>query len=358
MLLWTLLLVCHSIFVGKIFLFNFSGSIPPLFFVLLSLFFFCFEIIQKRKNIIALGFTVFIIFLGLTQSDFVFPWNTNKETVINEEYNKTKVFSWNTNCWDQYKDEDQFYIFLKKQNADIYLLQEYLYAREWNETTIDQDKFFAIYSHDPFFPENYVEIDDIAKIRETFPGYYIAINKQFVTISRYPILSSYCDPSEQYAVTDIILDTNLVRFFNVHILLHIEPENPFTFYFYNALFNRFTARKRALMNLKQAIKDSKSDYFIAGDFNSTKAMGIFNSLLTNNIDAACYANDIIPLTFEYWGLKLWRMDYILIGKTNSNVKVIDFHSREHEGLSDHDPLYMTLGNSPQPDGMNFSGNYE
>ena len=59
-----------------------------------------------------------------------------------------KVFAWNTNYWDMSDDKGAFYAFLRHQDADVYLLQEYLY---W-----DGDR-----------P---VRIDDTARLRAEFPG--------------------------------------------------------------------------------------------------------------------------------------------------------------------------------------------
>src|SRR5690606_17235709 len=73
-----------------------------------------------------------------------------------------KVFAWNTNYWDMSDDKGAFYAFLRRQDADVYLLQEYLY---W-----DGDR-----------P---VRIDDTARLRAEFPGYRVLVQGELLTLTR------------------------------------------------------------------------------------------------------------------------------------------------------------------------------
>jgi len=347
-LLWLLLVVFHVSLVGQIALCNFTGSIPTFIFLVLPSLWLSFEFFQKECKIWWISGAVIALLLGTTQVDLnllsqknpILPTSTSREL---------KIFNWNTNCWDQHKNKDQFYQFLKKQQADIYILQEYLYGSlDWSDprnqisaAEIKRRKLFRICSVVPGFPVHYQWIDDTKRLRAEFPGYYLATNQQFVMISRFPIVAAHADYSEQYAVTDLKIDGRIVRFFNVHLLLHIEPENPLQSYFYEALQRRFVARKLALNNLKADLKKTEYGYLIAGDFNSTKAMGLMSELLHEHQDAINYSRQLLPLTFQFAGLKLWRFDYFLLRK-EKKLQVKTYRNLDHHGLSDHDPQLVQL----------------
>ncbi len=348
LLLGLLLVAFHVSLVGQLAICNFTGSIPTFIFVLIPIFWLGFELFQKERKLCwSIGASLALL-LGITQSDLnLLP--PPKTVITTNSSQELKIFNWNTNCWDQHKNKDQFYRYLKKQQADVYLLQEYLYGSlDWSDpknqisaAEIRRQKFFRICSVVPGFPIHYQWIDDTQRLKTEFPGYYLATNQQFVIISRFPIISSQADYSEQYAVTDLKIRGRTVRFFNVHLLLHIEPENPLKPYFYEALRRRFLARKLALKNLQRDLQNTKHDYLIAGDFNSSKAMGVMGELFKQHQDAASYSRELLPLTFQFAGLKLWRFDYVLLPK-KGNLQVKSFRNLKHNGLSDHDPQWLEL----------------
>ena len=349
--LWFVFMVCHVIFTGKISLWNFFGSLPTVLFGLISLLFLLVELAWKRRSGWGILLASFSLILGITQIDLNVHMNPESKQVSQRQGStRIKIFNWNTNCWDQHKSKDKFYQFLKKQQADIYILQEYLHGSiDWSDPKVDKSKemvdrskLFRICSVVPGFPIHYLAIDDRERLRKEFPGYEIRTDLQFVVISRFPILSSHADYSEQYAVTDVNINGRPVRLFNIHILLHIEPENPLKPYFYQALHRRFLARQLAFKNLKADISSTKIDYLIAGDFNSTKAMGVMNDLLQTHNDAAQYSTSLFPLTFEFGGVRWWRFDYELTPKTNSNIRILSYQNLEHYGLSDHNPQSLIV----------------
>lgn len=346
--LWLVFIVLHLIFTGRVAVWNLPGSLPTFMFVLIPLLFLSFEILQRKRNLAGILAAVFSLILGATQLDInLFRM---KEENGSDQYREIKVFNWNTCYWDQFKDRDRYYEFLKKQQADIYILQEYLHdSEDWRYPgsgkrveNMDSAKLFSICSAVPGFTPHYLAIDDTSRLAKEFPGYHIRTHLQFVLISRFPIKQSHPDYSEQYAVADVDIDGRLIRIFNIHMLLHVKPGNPFVPSFYRELRQRHEARCLAFNNLYEDIKETKIDYFIAGDFNSTTAMGVMNGLLKDHVDAMNYSNKLLPLSFEYKGLKFWRFDYVLTPKKSKTLWIKSFENIDPEGLSDHDPQRFVL----------------
>lgn len=358
-ILWLILMILHVLLTGKLFLWNIIGSIPPVTFLLIPLILLACNLVQKKRKLLLIVSALFSLILGFTQADLNLFSLGNLQTkafkdqkeINSKQYGKLKVVSWNTCFWDQNKIKERYYRLLKKEKADIYILQEYLYEssnqpkspnRNRESTKIERSRMYSICSVVPGFPPHYLAIDDMSRLAKEFPGYYIRTNLQFVLISRFPIKKAFTDYSEQFAVYDVDIGGRDIRFFNVHMLLHVELGNPFMAKFYRGLRQRYLARQLAFNNLKHEIQTTKGDYFIAGDFNSTKAMGIMNDLLKTHEDAVAYSTMLIPFSLHYKGLNLWRFDYGLVPKNHSNLKVVDYQTLDHEGLSDHNPLAFEL----------------
>lgn len=336
--LWFVYMIIHIVFVGKFFLLNFPASTPTFFFVIVPVILLVYFLIQKKKKVIFIGIVSVSLIMGITQFDINIATKSNNN-INKDNYMPVKVFCWNTNLWDQLKDGNAFYDYLKNQKADVYLLQEYLHCV--TDRNDKSQKPFKICNIIPGFPPNYLTIDETERIKKEFPGYYFSTDGQFVIISKYPIIRSHADYSEQYAVSDVEINGETMRFFNVHMLLHIEPGNPFVPYFYNAISRRYKAREIGFKNLYEDIKKTNTDYFIEGDFNSSKSMGVMNGLLKNHIDTVKYSKYILPLTFEMDGLKLWRFDYAFVPK-NDNILISSHKYLPHKGLSDHNPLSINM----------------
>jgi hypothetical protein len=337
--LWCLFTVLHVIFTGKIYIWNLISSIPTLFFIIIPIVFLIYQILQKKKRLLFICVPILAFALGITQADIniIRPGHSDFPA---DTYKKVKVLDWNTNCWDQQKDREQFFKFLKTRNADIYILQEYLHGPvNLDDPSVDKTNLFSLCPPIPEFLPQYRSVDDLERLKQEFPEYYIATDNQFAIVSRFPIKNTNCDGSGEFSVSDIDIYGRTVRFFNVHMLLHLNPEDPLNS---AELDKRYRARKLGFKNLRDQIKKSGMDYFISGDFNSTKAMGVMNGLLKENADAAEYSKDLVPSTFNFKGMKLWRFDYALVKKSNKNVSINSYKCLSNEGLSDHNPLFLTL----------------
>lgn len=340
--LWLLFTFLHLLLTGKIPLWNVPASIPPFFFFLIPLLFLAVEALWKERKRSVMLVGVLSLVLGSTQLDMHWPQSHNKGTGTGS-YTRLKVFNWNTQYWDQFKDRKHFYRFLRDQDADIYLLQEYLYTATGADIPANgSTQGFSICTSVPGFPPDYVLPDDTEGLRNEFPGYYLVTDKQFVVLSRFPIKASHCDTSEQYLVSDIAINGRMVRFFNVHMLLHVDPEKLLKPDFYTSLSRRYQARQLGFRRLKEDIAKTETDYFISGDFNSSKAMGVMGDLLKKHVDGVQYSGDLLPTSITFCGMRLWRFDYALIPNTSKTVSFLDYRCIAPEVPSDHNPLSVTL----------------
>lgn len=257
MVLWLVFVILHVLLTGKLFLWNIMGSLPPIAFLAIPLLFLASEFFLKKRSLIRIISALIAVTLGFTQADLnLFPLVNLQTNVVKADnatnitqYVKIKVVDWNTCFWDQNKNDEQYYRLLKKQKADIYLLQEYLYdagnlvqPQKGETTKVDRSRRYSICSVMPGFPPRYWAVDDISRLVKEFPGYYIRTNLQFVLISRYPIKEAFTDYSEQFAVYDVDIAGKTIRFFNVHMLLHVELGNPLTAQFYRGLRQRYLAQ--------------------------------------------------------------------------------------------------------------------
>lgn len=358
--LWLMFVTGHRIFSGQSYLWNVFGSLPAFCFGLIPVCLLIYEVSRRKRHWLNMLMIALAFILGATQLDInLFPMKNEK--IRPNQYTEIKVFNWNTCFWDQYKDQDRYYRFLRKQRADIYILQEYLYdSIDWTNSNsparmrksaekADGARLFSICSVVPGFSPHYLAIDARDRIAQEFPGYHIRTNLQFVLISRFPIEEAHADYSEQYAVYDIDIQGRPVRFFNVHMLLHVQPGNPFVPSFYRELKQRYVARRLGFKNLQEDIRKTRGAYFIAGDFNSTTAMGVMDELLKAHVDAARYSSELIPLSFEFSGLRFWRFDYGLAPKNNDLIRIKTYQNLDQEGLSDHNPQMLVLGLKTAPE---------
>ncbi|HYH02355.1 MAG TPA: endonuclease/exonuclease/phosphatase family protein [Bacillota bacterium] len=330
----------HLLCTGNNPVWNVVGNLPPFLFAVIPLYLLLWELLRRPRKLGAVGIVFVALLLGMTQTDFNWSY-FNESAKSSANVKEIRIFNWNTSFWDQNKDRQRFFEFLNQQKSDILILQEYLHAA--NEgSRINQQRLFSICPAIAGFPRHYVELDDRLQIRNTFPGFYFATLRQFVLISRFPILASHLDSSEQYAYYDLKIYGRVIRVFNVHILLHLEMENPFRRGYYEALQRRFEGRKLAFRNLLRDLRLTQTDYLIAGDFNSTKAMGVMGNLLRETTDAVKYSSEVIPVTITFNGLRLWRFDYVLLAKKARHLKVKSFKILDCAQLSDHNPQTVVL----------------
>ncbi len=148
-----------------------------------------------------------------------------------------KVVNWNTRVWDISREES-FYLEMKKVNADVYLLQEVVKAKNPGLSS---------------------------RLHLTFPEYSISHDGEFLTLSRFPIIYNTFSSSKGYSRHDVYLNNHLVSFYNVHIRVPIYGDTVEK----NNLYD-FRLRRDQFEDLSRDLYGNTNSIFLGGDFNSTR----------------------------------------------------------------------------------------
>ncbi|MFB7469523.1 endonuclease/exonuclease/phosphatase family protein [Kitasatospora sp. NPDC056184] len=236
------------------------------------------------------------------------------------------VFSWNTEYWDTTDDPDAFYRFLRSRDADVYLLQEYL----------------------AWVRETHTEIDELDRIHREFPGYQVVVAGELVTLSRYPVLATppvgpAPAPDAPWAETftrrkvlrtDLDVNGRTVSFYNVHIPVQVDTrESVFGGAFYRVVREADAARREQFTALERDAAANPHPLLIAGDFNTSPAMGDLDPLRARFDDARSASGELYPGS---WGSALgadwWRLDWAF---TSRAVAVRRYAFVDDRGMSDH-----------------------
>lgn len=305
--LWFLYLILHSFLSGRWWVWNFSSIILPILSISASIVVITLAILVKDK--IGLALSLISLLLVFTISDINIPLNKPHQENINSQ-EAIVVFNWNTEFWESDNKED-FYNFLKSQNADIYHLQEHYIINKvsgfW-ETPNDQKE-----------------------LRNHFAGYHFVSSNDFVTISRYPIIQHY--KYDTYLRCDIEINSEIISFYNVHIFAPLDPahiSNPLAFI--KEVRRLFYLRKGSYNQLEHDVKNNNHPIYISGDFNTTLAMKEIRSLYKYTNDSYQISGKIFPTTWKFLGLKLARIDYNL---TNDQLELLLHEDIDPQNFSDH-----------------------
>ncbi len=258
-----------------------------------------------------------------------------------------RVFSWNTEYWDDSDDPDAFYDFLKAQRADVYLLQEHV---SWD-----------LPGHRP------IRSDHRAELQARFPGYHVVAVGEVLTMSRYPIedwhgLDSWpylpgnglgMPPDSsfpeyyRYKVlrTDLRIRGRVTTFYNVHVPVQLDISmDPASSQFTEFMRAQEKRREATYRVLEHDIDHNRLPMVVAGDMNGTAAMGELGGLGSRLRDALPASDELYPVSWPSGGPSLWRLDWAF---TSESVKVHTYDMVDAEGMSDHraQALTMTLPGS-------------
>jgi endonuclease/exonuclease/phosphatase (EEP) superfamily protein YafD len=243
-----------------------------------------------------------------------------------------KVVSFNTLAWGKSTTPDHFYRELKARDADVYLLQEYVWS--------DKDD------------ANERQIDDMARIRRAFPGYQVAVQGELVTLSRYPIVSRPAigpyratvreispDWYQVYKTgkvlrTDVRFRGHVVSLYNVHIPVQVDMrQGMLSPAFYRTIHDREAARRAQYRGLLDDTSANRNPLLVAGDFNTTAAMGDLRPLRSKLADASDHGGSLLPLSWNERGrLQLWRLDWTF---TSTGLNVHRYALTALPEISDH-----------------------
>ena len=225
-----------------------------------------------------------------------------------------KVVSWNTEVWNAWDDPARFLAFLRAEDADVYLLQEY--------------------------EEHGLRPGD-------FPGYTAIERGELLTLTRLPVRQVVALPAEpspgsswrqvyeqvKSLRVDVTAGDGVVSLYNVHMPIPLDLVNPLSARFHQQLRLRFDARQRQYSALEHDVRGNRNPIVVAGDFNTSPAMGDIRRLSDRLNDAASANRDLYPASWRsYWPVTLWRLDWAF---TSDQVTVRRNEFVDPRGMSDH-----------------------
>ncbi|MFD8956995.1 endonuclease/exonuclease/phosphatase family protein [Streptomyces anulatus] len=225
-----------------------------------------------------------------------------------------RIVSWNTQHWCQSTDPEPFYAFLRGLDADVYLLQEY---------------------HHDEFDGTYRLIDDERRLRATFPGHRAVIARGLITLSRLPVAATVETAARRTLRVDLEMpgDGRILATFNVHIPVQLRLVSPLRADFYRAVRTRAADRAREYRGLLGDVAGCPHPALIAGDFNTTAAIGDARRIARLGADAVALSGRLCPTSWQARpGLRWWRLDWVL---TTPGARVHSYRFRDPRGLSDH-----------------------
>lgn len=218
------------------------------------------------------------------------------------------VFTWNSRFWDDGIDESDAIAFLKEQNADVYLIQE-------------------------FMTRTGKEIDE-SNVTEAFPEFSVHKTGELLTLSRFEIIERHNNNQDEFLRTDILVENTRVSFYNVHIPVHIFRDGERMEYLHDW-------RIEEIDKLAADLRENTNPYVVSGDFNTTKSMGLLSKLDSLSFDSINQSREIIPSTWSLFGVNLWRIDY-LFTDYDQKIEAVSYQRIDPEGLSDHAGISVGL----------------
>jgi len=337
--LWLAYVVTHLFLTGEVWWWAALGSLPPLLFLVVPALLLGSAPLARpqRWRVALIGMATLALGAGQSGVNPAALWHHPAPVPASA----VTVLSWNTDFWDQRDRPDEFYRYLRSFDADVYLLQEYLFVVD------DQP----------------VRVDELARLRTEFPGYQVVVAGELITLSRLPVVSwspldASAGLSEQDGTasppgtdfrayyttktlrTDIRIGTTTVSFYNVHIPLHLTPDlSPFGSAFYRFLREQHAKRDVHLAALHHELSTHDGTAVVAGDFNTSPAMGELADLPDRLADATPAMTDLYPVSWRQPSPAWWRVDWVF---TTTDIGVHRYEFRPSEGMSDHSAQLLLL----------------
>ncbi|WP_371606421.1 endonuclease/exonuclease/phosphatase family protein [Streptomyces sp. NBC_01213] len=319
---WALLLVLHVLLAGRWWLWLLVEAVPPLTLVAVPLLLLALAPLARPVRRWLAPVLVLLLLAGAHLAGFGPVLSGGPGTTAGGT--PVKVFAWSTDYWQMDDDKQDFYAFLRGRDADVYLLQEYLY---WE-------------GDEP------VRIDDTARLREEFPGYHISVEGELITLSRLPVVAEhhrrvpdtgtawYREGSKAQR-TDIRVGARTVSFYNVHMPVPFQVgDNPLSGRFYRFLQDQYDWRDRELDALRSDLAENPNPALLTGDFNSPWT----GSLLDPAPGTRTHSPGSGVLPARSWPVsdyplpRLWRLDWLF---TTEDLAVPGYRFGGGGDFSDH-----------------------
>lgn len=248
-----------------------------------------------------------------------------------------RVVSFNTSYWGADTDPATFYRYLRELDADVYLLQEYL---RWDEEAASASGSAA---------DGAVRLDERERLRREFPGYRVVTRGELVTLSRVPVVRRppvAPDRAERVGWreeftrakalrTDLLVGGRVLSVYNVHLPVQLAASGmlPLSPAFFSDVRERAGPRRAAFAGLEADALANPCPLLIAGDFNTTAAMGELDPLRDRLRDAARSGGPAYPASWpDGSALTGWRLDWAF---TAGGVRVHRYALAGSHGISDH-----------------------
>lgn len=330
-LLWLAYVIAHELFTGKIWFWVLPGMSPPILFATIPLFLLivCVFLPGFKVRVAAVA----IITFGISyQSSGINLSALFSATIAPGNAPELHIVQMNTDYWGQLRngiltdprDKDAMLDYLRDLDADIYLLQEHM----------QRDGAFA------------PPITDLTDVKEVFPEYSAITAGTLLTLTRLPVVSQsvvnpdtdadiHLPPPPYVLQVDMKVGSNIISTYNVHMPIQIIIEkNWFSRDFFFEIWRRHFIRQNEYQVLTSDVAGNQNPLVVAGDFNTSPAMGDNRQLLKITRDAANFGQSLYPSTWRVGGQlpRLWRNDWFLI---RNDIGVISFQSLNPEGNSDH-----------------------
>ncbi|MEI6684268.1 MAG: endonuclease/exonuclease/phosphatase family protein [Bacteroidota bacterium] len=237
--------------------------------------------------------------------------------------------------------------FLVQQKADIICIQEFFaMGEDYSQTLM---KFTRSIQLDYYFFKNYQEFYNKQKINA------------IATFSRYPIVNTgsfkMADHSLFAIFSDIVLNRDTIRIYNVHLESIRFGEEDYAFYsnltepdkevipikkgslhMINKLRKAFVLRSSEVDILEKHIEHCPYPVILAGDFNDTPSSYSYHQLTAHLTDSYVAAGIGIFESTYAGKFPSFRIDYILYsGKLGASV----YHKFDVD-YSDHYPVTATV----------------
>ncbi|MGC5050968.1 endonuclease/exonuclease/phosphatase family protein [Micromonospora sp. DT48] len=338
--LWLAFTVTHLVISGRWWLWLAVDAVPPLTFVLIPLTLGVgAAVLRRRRRTVALLAAVALL-LGAGQSGVnIRRWQGGDGVAPPDA---VRVFVWNTDYWDEGDQTETMYRMLREADADVYLLQEYWYARTAGPTETD-----------------------LERLRAEFPGFHVVAVGELVTVSRLPVLRQeplLADdlPPEvagagdgwRYKTLRTDLDVGggrVLSMYNLHLPVQLSPDHSlFDRAFYRVLREQYAQREPQWRVLAADVAANPHPKLLAGDLNTSPAMGDLRKLPDGLRDAAYAMPSLYPASWADspgWP-QWWRLDWAFV---SADVRVHSYRFGTGHPVSDHRPQELVVslpGGSP------------
>lgn len=332
--LWLVFVVTHMLMSGRIWWWRPADLVPPLAYVVVPMLLAIAALPCRRTRWPAVVLSAGALVIGTSLAGLNVRGPVRGGGPVPPD--ALRVVAWNTEYWYEPGQSDEFYDFLRGLDADVYLLQEYL---RW-----------------PGEPER---VHDLDRIASQMPGYEVAVAGELITLSRVPIIDHRAiDPPEldepddtdfpefwRYKAlrTDLRVGDTVLSVYNVHIPtpIWVGGPSPFESLFWDVIHTAYVERGPHLRALARDVAANDNPVLVAGDMNTTSAMGDTRGFPAGLRDAA-YANPALTLGSwpATWVLPaLWRLDWALV---SPDVSVHRYEFLDPHGLSDHRVQFLTV----------------